>query len=51
MKKIIELAVLAVVIMALSGWVAQMNVEQEINLFVRGVLHKLIPWINIDFNT
>lgn len=50
MKKIIELSVLAVIIMALSGWITHVNVEQEISLFVKGVVHKFIPWINLDFN-
>jgi hypothetical protein len=50
MKKIIELSALVIVIMTLSGLISQSNVDQEINLFVKGIFHKLIPWVNLDFN-
>ncbi len=50
MKKIIELSVVAIFILAVSGFIHHMNVQDELNSLVKGMFQKFIPWLEVTFN-
>jgi hypothetical protein len=50
MKKIIELSAVAIFILAVSGFIHHMNVEESLNSLVKGVFQKFIPWLEVTFN-